>query len=226
MRSSCAASNQQNHTAPRRINLPEIDTRTRGFPPIAYAAAASLSVTQHSAARLKSEMPFTHNTLPYIKNLTLLAKVERRERVTGWTSERRSLGERTVEEILPTAEELDGMAATAVTPGGKQALTRLATRFRIFAARRATAREPNGPAIRPGGTGPSPGLYELRDVFGTWEGDVVKVRQGELLPRAPHELTWHPTTEAAECCGRRGIVLQPLPARRRFVELPTECLRA
>jgi len=49
---------------------------------------------------------------------------------------RKPLRERPVEELL--AVEFDVMAATAVTQDSKQALERLATRFRTFAAMRAT----------------------------------------------------------------------------------------
>jgi hypothetical protein len=50
--------------------------------------------------------------------------------VTGSLFDRNPLGQRSVEEILRMADEFDGMAATAVTPDGKQALARLATRLR------------------------------------------------------------------------------------------------
>ena len=104
-----------------------------------------------------------------------------------------SLDEKTVEELLRMADEFSTMADIAVTPSGKQALERLATRFRIFAARSATARQRNAELVRPGAPAPSAGLYELRNVFGTWVGDVARMQQGELLPRAPHEFTWHLT---------------------------------
>ena len=51
---------------------------------------------------------------------------------------RKPLRERPVEELLQMAVEFDVMAATAVTQDSKQALERLATRFRTFAAMRAT----------------------------------------------------------------------------------------
>jgi hypothetical protein len=110
------------------------------------------------------------------------------------TSGRKILSEHTVEDLLLLAERFDAMAATAVTQDGKHALEQLATRFRVFAARRASDRQPNGQVAKPGTAALAGGLYELRNAFGTWVGDVVLVRPGELLPRAPHEFTWHLTT--------------------------------
>jgi len=95
------------------------------------------------------------------------------------------------------AAEFDAMAASAVTQGGKQALEGLAARLRTFAVVRATAPQTTGQVVRPGEPAPLAGLYELRNVFGTWVGDIAQVRQNELLPRAPHEFTWHLTTPLA-----------------------------
>ena len=112
--------------------------------------------------------------------------------MTRLPSDRKPLGDRSVEELLHMAEEISAMAAAAVT-----SLERLATRFRVFAASRANAHQPSGQAVRPGEPAPSAGLYELRNVFSTWVGQIVQVKQGELLPRAPREFTWiltHPSS--------------------------------
>lgn len=114
--------------------------------------------------------------------------------MTGMPFDRKPLGETSVEELLHMADEVGAMAAVAVTQDAKQALERLATRIRVFAASRATASLPNGPTAMPGAPAPSTGLYELRNAFGIWVGDVAQVQQGELLPRAAHELTWYLTT--------------------------------
>ena len=105
------------------------------------------------------------------------------------TSERKSLTENTVEELLQMADEFDAMAARASTQDAKHALERLAARFRIYAAERAR-RQRNGP-LAPGAPAPATGTYELRNVFGTQAGNSVQVRKGELLPRAAREFTWH-----------------------------------
>ena len=117
--------------------------------------------------------------------------------MTRLPSDRKPLGDRNVEELLHMAEEISAMAAAAVTPSAKRSLERLATRFRVFAASRANAHQPSGQAVRPGEPAPSAGLYELRNVFSTWVGQIVQVKQGELLPRAPREFTWiltHPSS--------------------------------
>ena len=106
------------------------------------------------------------------------------------------LGEPSVEKLLHMADEIDAMAAVAITQGAKQALERLATRFRVFAANHATASS-EGPVAMAGAPAPSTGLYKLRNVSGIWVGDVAQVQQGELLPSAPPEFTWHLTTPAA-----------------------------
>jgi hypothetical protein len=70
--------------------------------------------------------------------------------VTRLPSDRKPLGDRSVEELLHMAEEISAMAAAAVTPSAKRSLERLATRFRVFAASRANAHQPSGQAVRPG----------------------------------------------------------------------------
>lgn len=62
----------------------------------------------------------------------------------------KSLGERRVEDLLGVADELDTIATTAVTQGGKQTLEKLATRLRVFATSRATASQPNGHVVKGG----------------------------------------------------------------------------
>jgi hypothetical protein len=117
--------------------------------------------------------------------------------VTSVLFDGKPLGEPSVEKLLHMADEIDAMAAVAMTQGAKQALERLAARFRIFAANHATASLSEGPVAMAGAPAPSTGLYKLRNVFGVWVGDVAQVQQGELLPSAPHECTWHLTTPAA-----------------------------
>src|ERR1700759_2656359 len=94
------------------------------------------------------------------------------------------------------AAEFDAMAASASTQEAKQALERLAARFRVSVAGRGAASPPNGP-VKPGMSGPPAGVLDVRSIFGTWTGDIVRVRQGELLPRAPREFSWHLTTPPA-----------------------------
>ena len=102
--------------------------------------------------------------------------------------ERKSLRENTIEELLQMSDELDAMATRAATRDAEQALRRLATRFRIFAASRA-ASHPSRTLAAPGKPAPRAGIYELRNVFGTQSTDKVGARKGDLLPRAPHEFT-------------------------------------
>jgi hypothetical protein len=109
--------------------------------------------------------------------------------VTGLPFDRNPLGEGSVEELLQMAGEFDTMAARASTQSAKQALEKLAARFRIFAAGRAAHRR-NEP-VKPGAPAPTEGIYELRNVFGTQAGDTIQARTGELLPRAAREFTWH-----------------------------------
>jgi hypothetical protein len=116
--------------------------------------------------------------------------------VTDLRFDGKPLGEESVEQLLHMADEIGALAATAITKDAKQALERLAARFRVFAASRATVRAPSGPAVKPGEAAPSAGVYELRNMFGSWVGDIVQVAQGESLPRAPHEFSWHLTTPA------------------------------
>lgn len=115
------------------------------------------------------------------------------------TRERKSLVENTVEELLGIADEFDTLAASAATPDAKEALDKLATRFRIFAAgrasRRTVSRRSDEP-VTPGSPAPSAGIYELRNVFGTRAGEVAQVRRAELLPRAPRGFTWQLVHEA------------------------------
>ena len=105
------------------------------------------------------------------------------------TSERKSLAENTVEELLQMADEFDAMAARASTQDARHALARLGARFRIFAAGRAS-RQRNG-SVAPGAPAPTTGTYELRNVFGTRAGSGVQVLKGELLPRAARAFSWH-----------------------------------
>jgi hypothetical protein len=121
--------------------------------------------------------------------------------VTGTPFDSNPIGERTVDELLRMATEFDLMAASAATLGGKQALEGLAARLRTFAVMRATAPQTKGQVVRPGEPAPVAGHYELRNVFGTWVGDIARVRQGGLLPRAPQEFTWHLTAPLAPSCG-------------------------
>ena len=81
-----------------------------------------------------------------------------------------------------SAGEFDTMAARASTQGAKQALEKLAARFRIFAAGRAAHRR-NEPV--------KPGHHELRNVFGTRAGGHNPGSDRRLLPRALREFTWH-----------------------------------
>ena len=120
--------------------------------------------------------------------------------MTGTPFDKRPIGERTVDELLRMATEFEIMAASAVTRGGKQALERLAARLRTFAAMRATAPQTKGQVVRPGEPAPVAGQYELRNVFGTWVGDIARVREGALLPRAPQEFTWHLTAPLSPSC--------------------------
>jgi hypothetical protein len=113
--------------------------------------------------------------------------------VTDLIAGKRTLASNTVEELLQMADEFDAMAARAATPDARQALERVATRFRIFAAAR-PAHGPDRP-LTPGAPAPAAGIYELRNVHGTQAGDIVQVARGELLPRAPSAFTWHLTRQ-------------------------------
>jgi hypothetical protein len=84
--------------------------------------------------------------------------------------ERKSFLENTIEELLQMSDEFDAMAARAATRDAEQALRRLATRFRIFAASRA-ASHPSRTLAAPGKPAPRAGIYELRNVFGTQSGE-------------------------------------------------------
>jgi hypothetical protein len=89
--------------------------------------------------------------------------------VTDLSLERKSLGVNTIEELLQISDEFDAMAARAATRDAEQALRRLATRFRIFAASRA-ASHPSRTLAAPGEPAPPAGRYELRNVLGTHSG--------------------------------------------------------
>jgi hypothetical protein len=111
--------------------------------------------------------------------------------VTGFTHARKSLAGKTVDELLRMAAEFEMMSVAAVTQEGRQALEGIAARLRAFAVVRSADLQTSGQGVRPGAPASAAGLYELRNVFGTWVGDIVQVRHGELLPRAPREFTWH-----------------------------------
>jgi hypothetical protein len=64
--------------------------------------------------------------------------------MTDLTSGRKTLAEHAVQQILQTAVEFDAMAARAATQDGKQALERMASRLRVYAARWAMDHRPNG----------------------------------------------------------------------------------
>ncbi len=91
--------------------------------------------------------------------------------VADLTFERKSLGGCTIEELLQIADEFDAMAARTPTQDAGEALGRLATRFRIYAAERAT-RQPKWP-VGPGAPARAEGRYIHRSVFGTPAGNVV-----------------------------------------------------
>ncbi len=92
------------------------------------------------------------------------------------SSERKSLIENTVEELLQMADEFDAMAATASTQDARQALRRLAARFRIFAAGRVASRRGPSPVTQ-GKPSSRNGTYQLRNVFGIRADDEVQGRQ-------------------------------------------------
>jgi hypothetical protein len=74
--------------------------------------------------------------------------------LAGLSFERKSLVENTVAELLQMADEFDAMAARATTDAARQALHRLAARFRIFASSRANSQLGQG-SVAPGVLTPS-----------------------------------------------------------------------
>jgi hypothetical protein len=69
----------------------------------------------------------------------------------------KELNENSVAELLRLADEFDGFATRGSTAEAKRALEQLATRFRIFAARRAAMDRSDQRSLRPKRAAPGTG---------------------------------------------------------------------